>query len=178
TIPSVERLLSVHALAISFYIIIFFTGVVRAFAGPASSAIIAQLIPREYLPLASNISSTSWLAASIFGHASAGFFIAWFGVNYTFYIIFAYVLIGAFFISRIRNKEVMNIRSDIKTWESVKEGLRFVFRQKVLLSAMSLDLFAVLFGGAVALIPEFADRILHVGPIGFGWLNASIDIGS
>ncbi|MFL5787779.1 MAG: MFS transporter [Flavisolibacter sp.] len=178
TIPSVERLLSVHALAISFYIIIFFTGVVRAFAGPASSAIIAQLIPREYLPLASNISSTSWLAASIIGHASAGFFIAWFGVNYTFYIIFAYVLIGAFFISRIRNKEVMNIRSDIKTWESVKEGLRFVVRQKVLLSAMSLDLFAVLFGGAVALIPEFADRILHVGPIGFGWLNASIDIGS
>ena len=72
----------------------------------------------------------------------------------------------------------MQKNSDMKTWDSVKEGLRFVFNHKILLSAMSLDLFAVLFGGAIALIPEFADRILKVGPIGFGWLNASIDIGS
>lgn len=56
--------------------------------------------------------------------------------------------------------------------------MRFVFNHKILLGAISLDLFAVLFGGAVALIPEFADRILKVGPIGFGWLNAAIDIGS
>jgi MFS family permease len=66
----------------------------------------------------------------------------------------------------------------IKAWDSVKEGLRFVFNHKTLLGVISLDLFAVLFGGAVALIPEFADRILKVGPIGFGWLNAAIDIGS
>ena len=54
----------------------------------------------------------------------------------------------------------------------------FVFSHKILLGAISLDLFAVLFGGAVALIPEFANKILNVGPIGFGWLNAAIDIGS
>lgn len=66
----------------------------------------------------------------------------------------------------------------VRTWESVKEGLHYVFHHKILLSAISLDLFAVLFGGAIALIPEFADRILKVGPIGFGWLNAAIDIGS
>jgi MFS family permease len=159
-------------------VIIFFTGVVRAFAQPTSNAIIAQLIPRDILHLASNISSTTWLAASILGHASAGFFIAWFGVHNTFIIIFAYVLIAAYFSSRISKKPVQNTKAGIGMWESVKEGLRFVFHHKVLLSAISLDLFAVLFGGAVALIPEFADRILKVGPIGFGWLNASIDIGS
>jgi sugar phosphate permease len=60
----------------------------------------------------------------------------------------------------------------------VKEGLRFVFNHKILLGAISLDLFAVLFGGAVALIPEIASKVLSVGPIGFGWLNAAVDIGS
>ncbi|MEO5563006.1 MAG: MFS transporter, partial [Chitinophagaceae bacterium] len=64
------------------------------------------------------------------------------------------------------------------TWESVKEGLQYVFKHKILLGAISLDLFAVLFGGAVALIPEFTAMILKVGPIGFGWLNAAIDIGA
>jgi MFS family permease len=62
--------------------------------------------------------------------------------------------------------------------ESVKEGLRFVFNTKEVLGALSLDLFAVLFGGAVAMIPVFAKDILKVGPIGFGWLNAASDIGA
>jgi len=178
TAPSFSHSLLARQLALGFYIVIFFTGVVRAFVQPTSNAIIAQLIPKEILHLASNISSTSWLSASILGHASAGFFIAWFGVHYTFCIILFYCLLGAFFISRISRKPIMQKNSDMKTWDSVKEGLRFVFNHKILLSAMSLDLFAVLFGGAIALIPEYADRILKVGPIGFGWLNASIDIGS
>jgi MFS family permease len=178
TAPFLAHSLLAHQLALGFYIIIFFTGVVRAFVQPTSNAIIAQLIPKDILHLATNISSTSWLSASILGHASAGFFIAWFGVHYTFCIILFYCLIGALFISRISKKPIMQKNSDMKTWDSVKEGLRFVFNHKILLSAMSLDLFAVLFGGAIALIPEFADRILKVGPIGFGWLNASIDIGS
>ena len=163
---------------LSFYVLIFFTGVIRAFAGPTSHAIIAQLVPRNILPFAANISSTTWLGASILGHASAGFFIAWFGVHGTFYIILAYILLAAFITSLISKKPVLHSNINIKAWESVKEGLRYVFRHKVLLSAISLDLFAVLFGGAVALIPEFAERILKIGPIGFGWLNAAIDIGS
>ena len=178
TLPAIEKQISTRALEISFYVIIFFTGVARAFAQPTSNAIIAQLIPRDILHLASNISSTTWLAASILGHASAGFFIAWFGVHYAFVVIFVYVLIAAYFSSRISKKSIQNTKAGISMWESVKEGLRFVFHHKILLSAISHDLFAVLFGGAVALIPEFADRILKVGPIGFGWLNAAIDIGS
>ncbi|HVE62025.1 MAG TPA: MFS transporter, partial [Chitinophagaceae bacterium] len=75
-------------------------------------------------------------------------------------------------------KPVMHTNVTLKAWASVKEGLRYVFNHKVMLGAISLDLFAVLFGGAVALIPEFADRILQVGPKGFGFLNAAIDIGA
>lgn len=161
-----------------FYGVIFCTGAIRAFTGPATNAIIAQLIPRDILPYAANISSSTWLAASITGHASAGFFIAWFGVHATFYIILGYVLIAAFIISRISKKPAANTNKEAKAWNSVKEGLHFVFNNKIMLGAISLDLFAVLFGGAVALIPEFADKILKVGPIGFGWLNAAMDIGS
>jgi hypothetical protein len=72
----------------------------------------------------------------------------------------------------------MVTNSEQRTWESIREGLNFVFRTKEVLGAIALDLFAVLFGGAVALIPVFARDILKVGPIGFGWLNAASDIGS
>ncbi|HJW18694.1 MAG TPA: MFS transporter [Flavisolibacter sp.] len=178
TMPSVETGLSVSKLTLLFYAIVFCTGIIRAFAGPTSNAIIAQLVPRENLQFAASISSTSWLAASITGHASAGFLIAFIGVHATFYVILVYVLVAAFILSRIEKKPKLHTDLTIRAWDSVKEGLRFVFNHKILLGAISLDLFAVLFGGAVALIPEFADRILKVGAIGFGWLNAAIDIGS
>lgn len=161
-----------------FYGVIFFTGIIRAFTGPTTNAILSQLVPRDVLQYAANISSSTWLAASITGHASAGFFIAWFGVHVTFYIILAYVITAAILVSYIKRKPVVNPKKDMGAWESVKEGLHFVFNNKIMLGAISLDLFAVLFGGAVALIPEFADKILQVGPIGFGWLNAAMDLGS
>jgi hypothetical protein len=112
------------------------------------------------------------------GHASAGFLIAGLGTNKTFMVILGLVLMAAFILSRVEKKPVAQANRQVKTWDSVKEGLHFVFSHKVLLGAISLDLFAVLFGGAIALIPEFAEEILKVGPIGFGWLNAAIDIGS
>ena len=178
TMPDIENKLSITTLSFLFYLIIFFSGAIRSFAGPASNAIIAQLVPKNILQYAANISSTSWLAASITGHASAGFLIALAGVHFTFYVIIVYVLLAAYALSKIQKKPIAHNKLNAKTWESVKEGLSYVFKHKILLAAISLDLFAVLFGGATALIPEIADRILKVGPIGFGWLNAAIDIGS
>jgi MFS family permease len=178
TVPTVEEQLSTTLLKWLFYFIIFLTGLIRAFTGPTTHAIIAQLVPRNVLHYAANISSSSWLAASITGHATAGFFIAWFGVNITFYIILAYVIIAAFILAQVKKKPAMAAPTKAGTWASMREGLQYVFQNKVLLGAISLDLFAVLFGGAQALIPEFSKMILKVGPIGFGWLNAAIDIGS
>lgn len=173
-----EKNIDTKSPQVFFYGVIFCTGAIRAFTGPATNAIIAQLVPRSILHFAANISSSTWLFASITGHASAGFFIAWFGVHITFYIILFYVLTAAFLVSLIGKKPITAISKNAGTWESVKEGLQFVFSNKIMLGAISLDLFAVLFGGAVALIPEFAEKILKVGPIGFGWLNAAMDIGS
>lgn len=89
------------------------------------------------------------------------------------------MLLAIFFVSRLKKKPIIYTpKENQRTWGSVKEGLRFVFRSKEVLGAFSLDMFAVLFGGAAALIPIYASDILKVGPIGFGWLNAATDIGS
>ncbi len=162
---------------IFIYTIIFFTGVIRAFSGPSFGAIIASLVPREMLISASQLSSTTWLIASISGHATAGFLIALFRVTGTFVVIICLIFTGLFLLSRLKEKPP-GITAEKKTMEAVREGLKYVFKTKEILAALTLDLFAVLFGGAVAMVPVYAKDILHVGPIGFGWLNAASDIGS
>ncbi len=160
-----------------FYFIIFCTGLIRAFVGPTSSAMLAQLVPKTQLPFAANISSSTFLTASIIGHATAGFCIAGFGIHYSFYLVLGLVLAAAFIFSGIAPKPPAAIARG-NAWESVKEGLAYLRGNSILLGAITLDLFAVLFGGAIALLPEVATNLLKVGPIGFGWLNASMDIGS
>lgn len=170
---------NVHHWTIALLIcaVIGITGAIRAFSGPTFSAMISQIVPKEILSNAASISSATWLVASIFGHASAGFLIAFLGINKSFYVIFIMVAGGYFVLSKLAVKPVFK-NATTKTWQSVKEGLQYVFKTKIILGALSLDLFAVLFGGAVALIPVFAKDILHLSPIGFGWLNAATDIGS
>lgn len=159
------------------YTTIFFTGAIRAFSGPSFGAIIASMVPRGLLIYASQLSSTSWLVASITGHAMAGFLIVWLQVTGTFVVILSLILIGLFSLFKIKEKPA-SLKAEKKTLEAVGEGLKYVFKTKEVLAALSLDLFAVLFGGAVAMVPVYAKDILHVGPIGFGWLNAAADIGS
>lgn len=153
------------------------TGAIRAFSGPTFSAMISQIVPKELLPNAASISSATWLVGSISGHALGGFLIAYIGIFKSFWVILFFVVIGYFLLRNLSIKPILN-KAMSNTWESVTEGLRYVFKTKEILGAMTLDLFAVLFGGAVALVPVFAKDILHVGPIGFGWLNAALDIGS
>ena len=162
---------------ICIYSIIFLTGAIRSFSGPSFGAIVASLVPRELLIPASQLSSTSWLIASITGHAAAGFLIAGLHVTGTFIVITSFIFTGLFFLSKLKEKPP-GARTEKKTLEAVSEGLKYVFKTKELLAALSLDLFAVLFGGAAAMVPVYAKDILHVGPIGFGWLNAATDIGS
>lgn len=173
----VQQKLSSGVIPLLIYTMIFFTGVIRSFSGPTFQAVLAQTVPKELLARAAAASSATWLIASICGHAVGGFMIAGLGYSKTYLAIIIVVLIAVLVMSRISPKPPATA-GDKKTWDSVKEGLQFVWKTKDLLGSMSLDLFAVLFGGAVALIPVFAKDILKVGPIGFGWLNAAADIGS
>ena len=171
------RSLQSHWIQWLTYSIIFCTGVIRAFAGPALNAIIAQIVPKEKLPGAVTLNTSAFLFASVLGHATAGFLIANTTYLFSFSIVAVYVLIAWYFLFTIAPKPIM-AAGERKTWDSIKDGLRFVIHTKEVLGALALDLFAVLFGGAVALIPVYARDILKVGPIGFGWLNAADDIGS
>ncbi len=170
--------LSNHWIAFSIYVIIFFTGIIRAFTGPTFGTMVASIVPREQLQNATTWNQGIWLTASVTGHATVGFMIALLGNTGSLIIICSLVAIGFSFMYRIKPKPSLNEPGEKKTLDSVKEGLRFVFKTKEVLGALSLDLFAVLFGGAVAMIPVFAKDILKIGPIGFGWLNAASDIGA
>ena len=163
---------------IGIYMVIFGTGAVRAFAGPTFSATLANLVPREVLQNAITWNQGTWLTASVAGHATAGFLIAGIGNTGTLVVITCFVTASFLILSRLSSKPPVAQNMETKTWESVKEGLRFVFRTKEILGALTLDLFAVLFGGAVALVPVYAKDILKVGAVGFGWLNAAADIGA
>ncbi len=160
------------------FIVIAITGAIRAFSGPTFSSMIAKIVPKNILSSAAAISSASWLIASIIGHALGGFLIALFDIHNTFFIILIMLVLGLFFLFKLSIKPVSDVNSTASTWQSVKEGIQYVYKTKEILGALSLDLFAVLFGGAVALIPVFARDILHTGPVGFGWLNSATDIGS
>jgi len=161
------------------FVVIFVTGMVRAFTGPSFHAILAQTVPRILLPRAISWNQGVWLTASVLGHASAGFLIALQGTTSTLGVIMILIIISFSFLFRILPKPPENENKGEKaTWESLAQGLRFVFNTRPVLGALALDMFAVLFGGAVAMVPVFAKDILNIGPIGFGWLNAAADVGA
>ena len=175
---TMTAILANHYIALIIYIIIFFTGVFRAFTGPTMHSIIGLMVPRHHLQNATTWSQGSWLSASVIGHAAGGVLIAALGIHHTLLVIVCLVIGGLSFMFQLKPKPALNEPGEKKTWDSVKEGLRFVRDTKQVLGALILDLFAVLFGGAVAMIPVYAKDILNVGAEGFGWLNAASDIGS
>ncbi|MEO8852752.1 MAG: MFS transporter [Ginsengibacter sp.] len=170
--------LSNHWIAVCIYLVIFCTGIFRAFTGPVFSAIIAYIVPRNDLQNATTWSQGTWLSASVTGHATGGFLIAIVGITGTLISTSFLIFLSFFFLVKLKPKPASVVKGVVRTWESVKEGLRFVYKTKELFSSLSLDLFAVLFGGAVALIPIYARDILKVGSEGFGILNGASDMGS
>jgi MFS family permease len=170
--------ISKHWIVFSIYIAIFFTGVFRSFTGPTFGTILSAIVPKKTIQNATTWGQGIWLGASVTGHAIVGFLIALLGNTGSLAIICTLVFAGYLFMYQLKPKPSLNEPGEKKTLESVKEGLRYVYQTKELLGALTLDLFAVLFGGAVAMIPVFAKAVLNVGPIGFGWLNAASDIGS
>jgi MFS family permease len=170
--------LSKHGVAVCIYFVIFCTGIFRAFTGPVFSAVIAYIVPRNDLQNATTWSQGTWLSASVTGHATGGFLIAMAGITNTLVVICGLIAVSFIFLFKLKPKPPATVKGVVRTWESVKEGLRFVYKTKELFSSLSLDLFAVLFGGAVALIPIYARDILKVGSEGFGILNGAADMGS
>ncbi len=161
------------------FLTIFLTGLVRGILMPAHTALLGQLVTRDMLTSASTWSSMNWQIAAVSGPAIGGLVYAIFGSSIAYLTVF---LLYAFSVLLILN--VKNIRPLSKPPEnegifvSIREGVRYVFKNQVLLGAFSLDMFAVLFGGAVAVLPVFASDILKTGPLGLGLLRACPSIGA
>jgi MFS family permease len=162
----------------SIYALVFFGGFLRSFFGPTIFSLIALIVPKRIYPNAATWSSSTWQMASVLGPAFGGFFIGWIGVHWSLCIIFGLVLLSFFILLKIKKKPILNPNLGEPIIKSLKEGIRFVFKTKAILGAMTLDMIAVLFGGAIALLPVYAQDILKVGSEGFGVLRAAPAVGA
>jgi MFS family permease len=154
----------------------FLFGAARAFFAPANTALGPMLVPRALLPRAIAWNSLAWQTASIIGPAAGGLLVAK-SPTYAYFTTFGLYLAAALATFLIRKNAQPTVNPGSR-WTLMKEGLAYVWNQKIVFGAISLDLFAVLLGGATALLPVFARDILHVGPQGFGILRSGPAIGA
>ena len=160
------------------YVFLVFSAVGRAFLWPASSALLPQLVPREVFPDAITWNSGSFQISAALGPALGGFLIAALHGATAVYVLNALATLvcgGMFAVMRGQPPTAKPVKM---TAENLWTGLRFVLHTRIILATITLDLFAVLLGGATALLPVYTREILHVGPQGLGWLQAALPVGS
>jgi MFS family permease len=164
--------------AIAFYAVLVLFGAGRGFSGPAGQSLVAFLVPPERLPRAIALNSSVFMVAVIAGPALGGLLYA-FGPRATYSVCVAGFLVASILVAIVGGRRNRQSRSlEMSRFERVKEGVRFVRHRPVILGAISLDLFAVLLGGATALLPVFARDILHTGPEGLGLLRSAPAVGA
>jgi len=160
-----------------FYGVLVLFGAARGFAGPSGQSLLAFLVPPERLPKAIALNSSAFTTAVIAGPALGGVLYI-FGPVARYGVCFCAFLLASILIGTLGGRRVAGRRSDGTRLTRVVEGVRFVRDRRIILGAISLDLFAVLFGGAAALLPAFARDILHVGPLGLGLLRSAPAVGA
>jgi MFS family permease len=178
TRPEVGTAFASTTILYSIYFFVFVGGIVRSFLGPTVFSLLALIVPKKAYTNAATWSSSVWQVASVVGPAVAGFSITLIGVHYSMGIVVAFSILALIGLTFIEKKPILNPKIGEPVLDSLKEGVRFVFNNKTILGALSLDMVAVLFGGAVALLPIFALDILQVGSQGFGVLRAAPAVGA
>lgn len=167
-----------HYGALPVYLVIGITGIARGFMAPSFQSIIPQLLPRELYANGATWGSNTWQTAAVMGPAIGGIIYAYSDIETSFIIAVGMMLMSFMVFLSVPVKPTPPKEKAETLYESLTSGLRFVFNKQEMLAAISLDLFAVLFGGAVALLPVFASDILHIGPQGLGFLRAAPFTGS
>lgn len=162
----------------AIYVVIFATGFARGFFYPAQSAFMAQIVPRELYANSSTWNSTIWHIAAVSGPAFGGLIYGFIGVEAAYTTVIAFVIVSFIFFLQMRNLPLPLREVKEGLLKSLSAGIRFVFGNQILLGALALDMFAVLFGGAVAMLPVFAAEVLMTGPQGLGFLRAAPAAGA
>lgn len=160
------------------YLLIMMTGLARGFLSPALFGLQSQIVPRELYRNGATWSSSTFHTASVLGPALGGLLFGFLGAGVTFAV--DVLLLGAAItcIGLVPKRPKPQANPHLSVYDSIVEGLRFVFRNQIFVGALALDLFAVFFGGAVALLPMFADQVLGVGPQGLGLMRAAPALGA
>lgn len=178
TSQQASTLLSQKAILLTIYIIAFCTGIARAFSGPTSFALVSMLVPKEKIPNAISWHSSSWQIAGVGGPAIGGLLYGAKGITFTFTLMIIMMSISVIILFFIGPKPSAVKLKGEPMLKSIREGFKFVWNSKEILGVISLDLFAVFFGGATALLPYFSDVILKTGAEGLGILRAAPGIGA
>ncbi|WP_306551836.1 MFS transporter [Daejeonella sp.] len=178
TTDDVLRLIGQTPVIIIIYVMIFFIGITRGFYSPTAFALMAQIIPKEHYANSSTWNSGSWQTASIMGPAVGGLLYAFSGITACFVVIVIFLALAlGCIIFFVKNYPAYFVPKE-NIFKSLSEGIRFVFKSRMILGALSLDMFSVFFGGAVALMPIFAHDILKVGAEGLGFMRAAPALGA
>ena len=160
------------------YAVLVLFGCSRAFSGPALQSLLPQVVPREQLAAAIAANSMLMRAASIGGPLLGGVLYALGGGRLTYALCFVCFALGTVLLSRVVTLQARNAAAATGTmWERFGAGIRFIRSRPIILGTISLDLFAVLLGGVVALLPIYASEVLHVGPAGLGALRSALAVG-
>ena len=176
-LPYASKTFSVTTIVSAIYFFVFLGGIFRSFFAPSMFSLFGLIVPREHFPNATSWSSMSWQMGAVLGPLVAGGFIALFGIV-TGLLAVVVVLLSLFVpILLITVKPILKKEKE-PVLKSIREGLKFVVRTPTLLGAQLLDMFSVLFGGAIALLPVYQKEILHVNEMGFGMLRAAPGIGA
>ena len=178
TSPYVYETYKSNQILIGIYLLVFIGGFIRAFFGPIIFSLVALIVPKKIYPNAATWSSSTWQLAIVVGPAFAGFSIALIGVHASMGFVLASIVLGLLLTVFIKKKPILNPKIGEPILQSLKAGLSFVYKTKAILVAITLDMVAVLFGGAIALLPIYAQDILQVGSEGFGILRAAPAVGS
>jgi len=178
TSPYVYDTYTSNQILIGIYLLVFIGGFIRAFFGPIIFSLVALIVPKKIYPNAATWSSSTWQLAIVVGPAFAGFSIALIGVHASMGFVLASIVLGLLLTVFIKKKPILNPKIGEPILQSLKAGLSFVYKTKEILVAITLDMVAVLFGGAIALLPIYAQDILQVGSEGFGILRAAPAVGS
>jgi MFS family permease len=162
------------------YVVIFISGIARGFLSPALFAFMPQLLPdRSHLPNAITWNSTTWQASAVLGPAIGGLLLVNLSVEFAYGVDMVMEALALVLFISIASRELPPVEGErLGLGESILSGIKFIFSNQLVLAALSLDMFAVLFGGAVALLPFFAANVLHAGPSAFGYLRAAPAVGS
>jgi MFS family permease len=176
-LPITKNSVTTSLIVYLIYFFVFIGGILRSFFSPSMFSLFGLIVPREHFANATSWSSMSWQMGAVLGPLVAGIFIAFFGIAAGLFAIILIITIIYFPIFQIGVKPILK-REKEPILFSIKEGLKFVIKTPTLLAAQCLDMFSVLFGGAIALLPVYQKEILHVNEIGFGALRAAPGIGA